>query len=129
MKKLLVILLLLSIFSVYAANNNILCSIEYFYSDDGMLIGKAVNGNRINYEYDLRGQLLSVKDTNGKVFESYTYDKVGNILSKTVNGKTTTYTYDKANQLISSTIETFIETKIHSVQDSVFTKYITRIEE
>ena len=105
MKKLLSILLLLSVFSVYAANNNILCSIEYFYSDDGMLIGKAVNGNRINYEYDLRGQLLSVKDTNGKVLESYTYDKVGNILSKTVNGKTTTYTYDKANQLISSTID------------------------
>ena len=109
MKKLLSILLLLSVFSVYAANNNILCSIEYFYSDDGMLIGKAINGNRINYEYDLRGQLLSVKDTNGKVLESYTYDK--------------------ANQLISSIIETFIETKIHSVQDSVFTKYITRIEE
>ena len=105
MKKLLSILLLLSVFSVYAANNNILCSIEYFYSDDGMLIGKAINGNRINYEYDLRGQLLSVKDTNGKVLESYTYDKVGNILSKTVNGKTTTYTYDKANQLISSTID------------------------
>ena len=60
--------------------------------------------NRINYEYDLRGQLLSVKDANCKVLESYTYDKVGNILSKTVNGKTTTYTYDKANQLISSTI-------------------------
>ena len=105
MKKLLGILLLLSVFSIYAANNNILCSIEYFYSDDGMLIGKAINGNRINYEYDLRGQLLSVKDTNGKVLESYTYDKVGNILSKTVNGKTTTYTYDKANQLISSTID------------------------
>ena len=105
MKKLLGILLLLGVFSVYAANNNILCSIEYFYSDDGMLIGKAINGNRINYEYDLRGQLLSVKDTNGKVLESYTYDKVGNILSKTVNGKTTTYTYDKANQLISSTTD------------------------
>ena len=105
MKKLLGILLLFSVFSVYAANNNILCSIEYFYSDDGMLIGKAINGNRINYEYDLCGQLLSVKDTNGKVLESYTYDKVGNILSKTVNGKTTTYTYDKANQLISSTID------------------------
>ena len=105
MKKLLGILLLLSVFSVYAANNNILCSIEYFYSDDGVLIGKAINGNRINYEYDLRGQLLSVKDTNGKVLESYTYDKVGNILSKTVNGKTTTYTYDKANQLISSTTD------------------------
>ena len=105
MKKILGILLLLSIFSVYAANNNILCSIEYFYSDDGMLIGKAINGNRINYEYDLRGQLLSVKNTNGKVLESYTYDKVGNILSKTVNDKTTTYTYDKANQLISSTTD------------------------
>ena len=105
MKKLIGILLLFSVFSVYAANNNILCSIEYFYSDDGMLIGKAINGNRINYEYDSRGQLLSVKDTNGKILESYTYDKVGNILSKTVNGKTTTYTYDKANQLISSTID------------------------
>ena len=77
--------------------------IEYFYSLDGTLIGKAVNGVRVNFEYDKRGQLLAVKDASGKDLERYTYDPAGNRLSKTINGVTTTHTYDKANQLVSST--------------------------
>ncbi len=53
----------------------------------------------------MKGQLLAVKDTSGKVIEQYVYDPAGNILSKTIESKTTTFTYDEANQLVSSTCE------------------------
>ena len=90
--------------AVPAFAGKVLAEIEYFYSDDGTLIGKAFNGKRVNFEYDLRGQLLAVKDAQGKDLERYTYDPAGNRLSKTINGVTTTYTYDKANQLVTSTV-------------------------
>ena len=89
-------LLLLITLAVPAFAGKVLAEIEYFYSDDGTLTGKAFNGKRVNFEYDLRGQLLAVKDASGKDLESYTYDPAGNRLSKTINGVTTTYTYDKA---------------------------------
>ena len=97
-------LLLLITLAVPAFAGKVLAEIEYFYSDDGTLIGKAFNGKRVNFEYDLRGQLLAVKDAQGKDLERYTYDPAGNRLSKTINGLTTTYTYDKANQLVTSTV-------------------------
>ena len=97
-------LLLLIVSAVPAFAGKVLAEIEYFYADDGTLIGKAFNGKRVNFEYDLRGQLLAVKDAQGKDLERYTYDPAGNRLSKTINGVTTTYTYDKANQLATSTV-------------------------
>ena len=97
-------LLLLSVSAVPAFAGKVLAEIEYFYSDDGTLTGKAFNGKRVNFEYDLRGQLLAVKNAQGKDLERYTYDPAGNRLSKTINGLTTTYTYDKANQLVTSTV-------------------------
>ena len=97
-------LLLLITLAVPAFAGKVLAEIEYFYSDDGTLTGKAFNGNRVNFEYDLRGQLLAVKDAQGKDLERYTNDPAGNRLSKTINGVTTTYTYDKANQLVTSTV-------------------------
>jgi YD repeat-containing protein len=42
-----------------------LARMDYFYADDGTLVGKAFNGKRVNYEYDLRGQLLAVTDSDG----------------------------------------------------------------
>ena len=97
-------LLLLITLAVPAFAGKVVAEIEYFYSDDGTLVGKAFNGKRVNFEYDLRGQLLAVKDAQGKDLERYTYDPAGNRLSKTINGVTTTYTYDKANQLVTSTV-------------------------
>ena len=97
-------LLLLITLAVPAFAWKVLAEIEYFYADDGTLTGKAFNGNRVNFEYDLRGKLLAVKDAQGKDLERYTYDPAGNRLSKTINGLTTTYTYDKANQLVTSTV-------------------------
>ena len=102
--KRLCLLLLFVTLTVPAFAGKVLAEIEYFYADDGTLIGKAFNGKRVNFEYDLRGQLLAVKDTQGKDLERYTYDPAGNRLSKTINGVTTTYTYDKANQLVTSTV-------------------------
>ena len=95
-------LLATSIIPAFAGNT--VAEIEYFYSDDGTIIGKAFNGKRVNFEYDLRGQLLAVKDASGNDLERYTYDPAGNRLSKTINGVTTTYSYDEANQLIRSTV-------------------------
>ena len=97
-------LLLLLTLAAPAFAGKVLAEIEYFYADDGTLTGKAFNGNRVNFEYDLRGQLLAVKDAQGKDLERYTYDPAGNRLSKTINGVTTTHTYDKANQLVTSTV-------------------------
>ena len=73
-----------------AADEEVVASVDYFYAQDGTLIGRAVNGVRVNYEYDKRGQLLAVKDADGKDLERYTYDPAGNRLSKTVKGITTT---------------------------------------
>ena len=61
-----------------------------------------MSGNKQDYKYDLKGQLLAVVDASGKAVEQYEYDAAGNILSKDIGGKTTTYKYDKANQLVSS---------------------------
>ena len=97
-------LLLLITLAVPAFAGRVIAELEYFYADDGTLTGKAFNGKRVNFEYDLRGQLLAVKDAQGKDLERYTYDPAGNRLSKTINGVTTTYTYDKANQLVTSTV-------------------------
>ena len=97
-------LLLLFALTVPLYGKKVLARIDYFYADDGTLIGKAFNGKRVNFEYDLRGQLLAVKDASGRDLERYTYDPAGNRLSKTINGVTTTYTYDKANQLVTSTV-------------------------
>ena len=91
--------------ALFAANEpDVIASVEYFYAQDGTLIGRAINGVRQNFEYDKRGQLLSVKDAAGRHLERYTYDPAGNRLSKTVNGVTTTYSYDEANQLKTSTM-------------------------
>ena len=91
--------------ALFAANEqDVIASVEYFYAQDGTLIGRAINGVRQNFEYDKRGQLLAVKDAAGRDLERYTYDPAGNRLSKTVYGITTTYTYDEANQLKTSTV-------------------------
>ena len=80
-------------------------SLTYIYTKSGQIAGRVVDGKHQMYDYDKKGQLLSVADRHGNIAESYVYDPAGNILSKTVEGKTTTFTYDKANQLICSTCD------------------------
>ncbi|MEI8248140.1 MAG: hypothetical protein WCI51_20055 [Lentisphaerota bacterium] len=69
---------------------------------DGQITARDVSGNKQDYKYDLKGQLLAVVDATGKAVEQYVYDAAGNILSKAIDGKVTTFKYDKANQLVSS---------------------------
>ncbi len=71
-----------------------------WYSKDGQIAAREVNGKKQAYKYDLKGQLLEVVGA-----EKYSYDPAGNLLAKTIGDKTTTYEYDKANQLISSTFD------------------------
>lgn len=52
-------------------------------------------GKKESYEYDLNGNLVTVKNNSGKVVTSYSYDAVNNCTKKTVDGKTTTYEYNK----------------------------------
>ena len=108
MKKLVLqinVFLWLAVMAATLCANNGGFRLDYYYDEDGVLAGKAVNGRRVNYLHDLRGQLLAVTDENGNELERYTYDPAGNRLSKTVGGKTTTYAYDAANQLISETTD------------------------
>jgi len=86
-----------------SGDNKPIAYIKYFYSPDGQITARDVNGNKQDYKYDLKGQLLAVVDATGKAVEQYVYDAAGNILSKTIDGKVTTFKYDKANQLVSST--------------------------
>ena len=96
-------ILLLAALTTPLHAGKVLAEVEYFYAPDNTLVGKAFNGKRVNFEYDLRGQLLAVTDAEGNDLERYTYDPAGNRLSKTIGGVTTTYRYDNANQLVSST--------------------------
>jgi len=55
-------------------------SVEYVYALDGTLTGRVVNGQVQNFEYDKRGQLLAVKDAQGRT-----------VAKSTQSGSTTTY--------------------------------------
>ena len=78
-------------------------SVEYEYDRSGREVtARIVNGERQEYKYDRRGQLLSVCDADGRTLESYRYDAAGNIVDKRVLGVHTEYTYDAANQLVKS---------------------------
>ena len=86
----------------FSADSKPIAYIKYFYGSDGQITARDVSGNKQEYKYDLKGQLLAVVDATGKAVEQYVYDAAGNILSKAIDGKVTTFKYDKANQLVSS---------------------------
>ena len=86
------------------------------YARAGQIVARTANGVRQTYEYDRKGQLLAVKDSDGNTVERYAYDKAGNMLKKTLRigrgdspsrpqYQTTTFTFDAANQIISSTTD------------------------
>ena len=80
-------------------------AVEYEYSKSGKILARTANGVRQTFEYDRKGQLVSVKDADGNAVERYAYDRAGNMVRKTLAGKTTTFTFDAANQLVSSTCD------------------------
>ena len=74
-----------------------------------MIAGRVVDGKFQMYSYDSRGQLLAVKDAQGRDLERYTYDPAGNRLSKTVGGVTTTYVHDEDRNYFVDPISNIID--------------------
>jgi YD repeat-containing protein len=60
-------------------------------------------GASLKLDYDDRGNMLSMKDGNGNVINSYTYDRRGNVLTETDTFGTTSYEYDLFGNVIRST--------------------------
>lgn len=80
-----------------------LSELKYFYSKNGKIASRLVNGRLQEYKYDVKNQLLAVIDAETKKpLEEYVYDANGNILKRVINDEATTYTYDASNQLVSS---------------------------
>lgn len=73
------------------------------YNELGQVTTVSSETGTIEYQYDDRGYLISVKNVNGQTV-SYTYDQYGNKESMTYpDGRTVWYTYDAMNRLVSVT--------------------------
>ena len=69
-------------------------------------VGQAAAWSKVEYAYDSRSRLTSVKQYDGNIAAtetSYTYDGVGNTLTMTAGGNTTAYTYDRFGNTLSMT--------------------------
>jgi len=73
------------------------------YNELGQVTRVSSEAGTIEYQYDDRGYLISVKNVNGETV-SYTYDQYGNKESMTYpDGRTVWYTYDAMNRMVSVT--------------------------
>lgn len=79
-----------------------------------------------SYKYDGRNQLVSVTETNHKLFKrtvlgetTYTYDVSGNRTQENVKGKVTDYTYNEAGQLIKKTCGDEVVTYTYDVNGNL----------
>lgn len=73
------------------------------YNELGQIAKVSSEAGVIEYQYDDRGYLISVKNVNGETV-SYTYDQYGNKESMTYpDGRTVWYTYDAMNRLVNVT--------------------------
>jgi RHS repeat-associated protein len=76
-------------------------SVSSRYNEIGQVTEVSSAAGTIAYQYDERGNLLSVTNHNGDVV-SYTYDQYGNKISMTYpDGRTVSYTYDAMNRMTS----------------------------
>lgn len=88
------------------AGETVLLSFAYKYDGNGNRTVKAgiqgltegSNALAINYQYDIRGQLLEEKRNDLSV--CYAYDAAGNRIKKTDGKKKTNYSYNEKNQLL-----------------------------
>ena len=91
------------------------------------IVARTANGVRHTYEYDGRGQLLTVRNADGSDAERYAYDKAWNMIRKTVGGVTTTFTFDRANQLVSSARRGLFPSALWSVSTEFMSKFAERL--
>jgi len=59
-------------------------------------------GASLKMDYDNRGNMLSMKDGEGNLINSYVYDNKGQVISETDSYGTVTYTYDSKGNVIES---------------------------
>ncbi len=76
--------------------------LRYSYDKKGRIVRKTQDGHEQNFVYDKKGQLVQVRDGEGKIVEEYAYDKAGNVAWKKEGEVLVEYEYDRANQLVSS---------------------------
>ena len=70
------------------------------YNELGQVTRVSSEAGTIEYQYDDRGYLISVRNVNGETI-SYTYDQYGNKESMTYpDGRTVWYTYDAMNRMV-----------------------------
>ena len=70
------------------------------YNELGQVTRVSSEAGTIEYQYDDRGYLISVRNVNGETI-SYTYDQYGNKESITYpDGRTVWYTYDAMNRMV-----------------------------
>lgn len=75
----------------------------YTYSDSGLLKleFRPINAHVTFYDYNLRGQPLSIQDTPGdRVLTSYTYDNQGRVASVREAGATKSFTYSPTGKVL-----------------------------
>ena len=96
----------------YTYQNNLMTSYtnrngemqKYVYSNEGLLLKLIdANNNSISYEYDVKGNLVKEKTSEGIVIK-YTYNKAGLVATKTDgNGNVIRYTYDDFGRTVKET--------------------------
>jgi len=81
----------------YNSNDAIISQFDYTYDTSGRRISMNTLNGIFYYNYDLLGQLISVKYPDNHVVE-YVYDSVGNRIKVIDNGTATTYSTNEMNQ-------------------------------
>lgn len=59
--------------------------------------GNLISDGRRNYSWNARNQLIQIRNLNGEIVASFTYDGLGRRQTKIVGGVTTSYVYDSLN--------------------------------
>ena len=66
---------------------------SYVYDAAGQVTQRVVNGSTRNFEYDVAGKMIAVRDADGQLVARYGYDPQGRRISKEVGGVATWYLY------------------------------------
>ena len=94
--------------------NNEKTTYIYTYDAVGNRISKNENGEKTEYTYNSRNQLVTETFATGTV--TYSYDANGSLLNQSGAGKAVTYTYDVYNRLIQYTDGSHTETYTYDAE-------------
>ncbi len=72
----------------------------YTYNNSGLITSRTTLGNRLGYEWDLRGQLKKLINANGREY-SFSYDNMGRLIhEKAFDGTEKSFAYDAKTGLL-----------------------------